>query len=160
MRTAVQVLTILCALGAATVAGTFFTFSTFTIAGLKRLGPAEGAAAMQAINEEAPKAPYMLLLLSTAAAFLVVMVHAGLHLAEPAACLRLVAGALYLGGVVLLTGLYHVPRNDALAALDPVSAEGIAYWGTYLAEWVWMNHVRTVAPLVAALLMTVSLLWE
>ena len=43
-------LTILCAIGAATAAGAFFTFSDFTIAGLKRLRPAQGAAAMQAIK--------------------------------------------------------------------------------------------------------------
>jgi uncharacterized membrane protein len=39
-------MTILCAIGVATAAGTFFTFSTFTMAGLKRLAPAQGAAAM------------------------------------------------------------------------------------------------------------------
>jgi len=50
-----------------------------------------------------------------------------------------------------------VPRNNNLDALDPDSAEGIAYWATYLEEWVRMNHVRTIAPLVAATLLTVSL---
>ena len=60
-------------------------------------------------------------------------------------------------GVVLLTIGYHVPRNDKLDGLDPNSAEGIAYWATYLEEWVRMNHVRTIAPLVTAVLLTVSL---
>ena len=40
-------------------AGVFFSFSTFTMSGLKRLNPAAGAAAMQEINREAPKAPLM-----------------------------------------------------------------------------------------------------
>ena len=52
---------------------------------------------------------------------------------------------------------YHVPRNNVLAALDPQSTDGVAYWATYLDEWVRMNHVRTIAPLVAAILLTVSL---
>ncbi|NEX23197.1 hypothetical protein G3480_23345 [Thiorhodococcus mannitoliphagus] len=48
MSVLAQALTILCALGAATAAGVFFTFSTFTMAGLKRLSAAQGMAAMQA----------------------------------------------------------------------------------------------------------------
>lgn len=157
MNTLGQTLTILSAVAAAVVAGTFFTFSTFTIEGLKRLDPAQGAAAMQAINREAPTAPFMLLLFGTGAACLATMVHAGLHLEEPASKVRLVASVLYLAGVILLTGLYHVPRNDLLEGLDPSSSEGIAYWAVYLEEWVRMNHVRTVAPCITAVLMTWSL---
>ncbi len=63
-------------------------------------------------------------------------------------------------GVVLTTGGYHVPRNNVLDGLEPNSAEGIAYWATYLQEWVRMNHVRTIAPLVAAVLLTLSLVSE
>lgn len=157
MSSFAQMTSILCAAGAATAAGTFFTFSTFTIAGLQRLAPEHGAAAMQAINKEAPAPPFMLLLFGTGVACLVLMIHSALHLGDPAAKYRLVAGALYLLGVVLMTGLYHVPRNDLLDGLDPASAEGTAYWAVYLEEWVRMNHVRTVAPLVAAILLMVSL---
>ena len=56
-----QTMTIVCAVGAGTVAGAFFTFSTFTMNGLKRLAPEQGAAAMQAINKEAPTPLFMLL---------------------------------------------------------------------------------------------------
>lgn len=47
--------------------------------------------------------------------------------------------------------------NNLLDSLDPHSAEGIAYWATYLEQWVRMNHVRTIAPLVSATLLTLSL---
>ena len=153
----VQTMTILCAVGAGTAAGVFFTFSTFTMEGLKRLSPAQGAAAMQAINKEAPTPLFMLLLFGTGAACVVLMIHAALHLQDSGSRYRLTAGALYIVGVVLVTVGYHVPRNNILDGLDPNSAEGIAYWATYLKEWVRMNHVRTIAPLVAAVLFTVSL---
>ena len=153
----VQTMTIICAVGAGTAAGAFFTFSTFTIAGLKRLSPAQGAAAMQAINKEAPTPLFMLLLFGTGAACLPLMVHAGLHLQESGSIYRLIAGALYNVGVVFATAGYHVPRNNILDSLDAESAEGVAYWKTYLEEWVRMNHVRTIAPLVAAALLAVSL---
>jgi uncharacterized membrane protein len=152
-----QTMTILCAVGAATAAGAFFTFSTFTIGGLKRLAPEHGAAAMQAINKEAPTPLFMLLLFGTGAACLVLMMYAGLNLQAPGSKYQLVAGALYVVGVVLLTVGYHVPRNNILDGLDPNSAEGVAYWSTYLEEWVRMNHVRTIAPLVAAILLALSL---
>lgn len=61
-------LTTLCALGAAATAGVFFTFSNFTMMGLKRLSPAQGMAAMQAINAAAPSPLFMLLLFGTGAA--------------------------------------------------------------------------------------------
>lgn len=157
MSSFAQTMTIICAVGAAMVAGAFFTFSTFTMKGLKRLAPAQGAAAMQAINKEAPTPLFMLLLFGTGVACLILMLYAVLHLREPGAKYQLIAGVLYLVGVVLMTGIYHVPRNNALDALDPNSAEGIAYWAVYLDEWVRMNHVRTLAPLAAAVLLTLSL---
>ncbi len=78
-----QTMTVLCAVGAGTATGAFFTFSTFTMAGLKRLAPAQGAAAMQAINKEAPTPLFMLLLFGTGAACLVLMIHAAMHLQDP-----------------------------------------------------------------------------
>ena len=152
-----RTMTIICAVGAAMAAGTLFTFSTFTINGLKRLPPTQGAAAMQAINKEAPTPLFMLLIFGTGAACLVLGVYAALHLDDPVSKYQLVACGLYIVGVVVLTGVYHVPRNDKLDGLDPNSAEGIAYWSTYLKEWVRMNHLRTVAPLVSAVLLAISL---
>jgi uncharacterized membrane protein len=150
-------LTVACAIGTALVAGVFFTFSTFAIEGLRRLAPADGAAAMQAINREAPRAPFLALFLGTGAACLALLGHAVLHLDVPGAGLRVTACVLYLLGGVVLTGAYHVPRNERLDALDPAGTEGVAYWAVYLREWVRMNHVRTVAPAVAALLLILSL---
>lgn len=152
-----QTMTILCAIGASAAAGAFFTFSTFTVEGLKRLGPAQGAAAMQAINKEAPTPLFMLLLFGTGLACLVLMIYAALHLQHPGSRYQLIAGAIYIVGVVVMTVGYHVPRNNVLAGIDPGSAEGVAYWSVYLEEWVRMNHVRTIAPLVASVLLTVSL---
>ena len=91
------------------------------------------------------------------AACLVLLIYSALYLQGSGSRYRLIACALYIVGVVLITVTYHVPRNNVLDALDPNSAEGIAYWATYLKEWVRMNHVRTIAPLVAAALLTVSL---
>ena len=150
-------LTIVCAVGAATAAGAFFTFSDFTMAGLRRLPPARGAAAMQAINKAAPSPLFMLLLFGTGAACVALMVSAAMNIDEPGSIMRLIAGAIYVAGVVVTTVGYHVPRNNRLDRVDPESAEGADYWAVYLKEWVPMNHVRSIAPLVSAVMLVVSL---
>ncbi len=157
MTTYTRALTIITAVGAATAAGAFLTFSTFTIGGLKRLPPSQGAAAMQSINRQALTPVFMLVLFGTGVACLLLGVDSVRNLDEVFAKHRLIASAIYLVGVVALTIGYHVPRNDLLAAVDPNSNEGIAYWATYLNEWVRMNHVRTVAPLVTSVILAITL---
>jgi uncharacterized membrane protein len=153
----VTALTILCAVGAAAVGGALFTFSDFTMAALKRLPPAQGIAAMQAINKAAPSPLFMLLLFGTGAACLAMMVLSWLRFDESGSPLRLVAGGIYLASVVVTTITYHVPRNDRLDRVDPASVEGADYWEIYQREWIPMNHVRSLAPLITAALLMVSL---
>jgi len=51
----------------------------------------------------------------------------------------------------------NVPLNDKLAMLRPQSAEAEQPWRECLASWTAWNHVRTVAALAAATLLTVAL---
>ena len=63
----------------------------------------------------------------------------------------IVAGAgLYVIGTVLVTMVFNVPLNNALAAVDPASGEGAAVWADYLRTWTNWNHVRTLAALAAS----------
>ena len=152
-----ETLTIIALVGAGLNAGVFFSYSTFTMQGLKRLDPAAGARAMQEINREAPRPPLMLLMFGTALLSSALMVAAVQNLGDTTSIYHLLAGGLFLVGVIFVTGLYHVPRNNKLDSVQAGSPEGIAYWKVYLTEWVRMNHVRTIAPAVAALLLALSL---
>jgi len=58
---------------------------------------------------------------------------------EPGAIYHIIGGALYLVGTILVTIVFNVPRNDALAAVDPASAEGATLWSRYLTEWMAWN---------------------
>jgi len=150
--------TIAALIGAGLNAGVFFAYSTFTMTGLKRLAPAAGAAAMQEINREAPKAPLMSLMFGTTIVSLVlILIEAGDLAGEVSARYQVAAGVLFIVGTIMVTGMYHVPRNNRLDRLDPESHEGQRYWGVYWDEWTRMNHVRTVAPAVAAILLAISL---
>ena len=137
-------LTVAAVVGCGLNGGVFFAFSSFVMPGLGRLRPAECAEAMQSINVTAVTPVFMTALFGTAALCFAVLV-AGIA-----------GGALYLAGTILLTIGYHVPRNNALAAADPATAEGERVWARYLREWTSMNHVRAAAALAAAALLAVG----
>ena len=69
----------------------------------------------------------------------------------------LVGGALYLIGCLLVTFIFNVPRNNALAAVEPTSPDGATIWADYLSNWTAWNHVRTVSSLLALVFLTVAL---
>ena len=58
---------------------------------------------------------------------------------EPGAIYHIIVGALYLVGTILVTIVFNVPRKNALAAVDPASAEGATLWSRYLTEWMAWN---------------------
>jgi uncharacterized membrane protein len=144
------------ALGCGLVAGVFFAFSSFVMRGLGRLPAAQGIAAMQAINVTAVSPPFMVALFGTAVACLAVAIESGRRWGEADAVAGLAGSLLYLLGAIAVTILANVPRNDALAAIDPASAAGARLWSDYLRGWTAWNHVRTVASLAAAALLTWS----
>lgn len=150
-------LTLLTALGCAIIGGVFFAFSVFVMSALARLPPAHGIAAMQSINITVINPLFMLVFLGTAVACLVLAVGPLFAWHTPRAA-YLVAGALlYLVGTFLVTMVCNVPRNEALAVVDPVSVAGAELWADYLKTWTAWNHVRTAAGLVAAIFLILAL---
>lgn len=144
-----KILVVITALMTAVSAGCLYAFSGFVMQGLQRLDPAEGVRAMQAINVTAVRPPFMLVFTGSALLCAAVVV-AALVSRGPATGWLIGGAALYLLGTFVLTIGYHVPRNDALAALDADAPGTATAWSTYLTEWVRMNHVRTAAAVAAA----------
>lgn len=138
------------AVGCGVVGGVFFGFSTFVMPALRALPPAQGIAAMQSINVKAVNPVFMAALFGSGVLCLGVGVAAVTSAEGAARALLLVGSAAYLVGDVALTIAFHVPRNDALAALDPGAASSVERWSTYLAGWTAGNHVRAAAGIVAA----------
>jgi len=151
------VLTLVTALGCGLAAGVFFAFSSFVMKALARLPSPQGIAAMQSINIEAPTPLFMAALLGTALACVAVAVSALFIWDEPAAVYMLVGGLIYLVGTILLTIVYHIPRNDALASIDPDGVDAANHWQRYVTGWTAWNHVRAAAALAAAAILTIAL---
>ncbi|MZF85177.1 anthrone oxygenase family protein [Streptomyces sp. SID5643] len=145
------VLTVLGVLGTGLVAGVFCAFSTFVMRGLGMLPSAQGVAAMKAVNVAAVAPPFMIVFLGSAVLCAVIAVVTFVLWPDEGTVELLVGSALYLFGSFGLTIVANVPRNDALAELEPGTPEAAAYWPVYLREWTLWNHVRTAASAGAAL---------
>jgi uncharacterized membrane protein len=149
--------TLATALGCELVAGVFFAFSSFVMASLKRLPPAQGIAAMQSIIIVAVTPVFMTALFGMAAACLGLAAWAVISWGEGPSALVLAGGTLYLLGTIGVTVACNVPLNNRLATLHPQGAEAAGYWAKYVTTWTAWNHVRTIAALAAAALLTVAL---
>ncbi|MEU0672493.1 anthrone oxygenase family protein [Streptomyces sp. NPDC006172] len=151
------VLTVLGVLGTGLTAGVFCAFSTFVMKGLAALPPAQGVAAMNAVNAAATTPAFMVVFLGTAVLCAMIAVVTFVLWPDEGAVLLLVGSALYLFGSFGVTVVANVPRNETLAGLEPGTAEAVAYWPAYVREWTVWNHVRTVAAAGAALAYVLAL---
>lgn len=163
------------AIGCGMMAGLYFAFSTFVMRALSGMPVAAGAMAMQTINRVILRSPFMPLFGGTTAisvALLAAVVFvwskdvtwtafgpallteptvwsvADLSVSAPV----FGAGLVYFIGMFLCTGLFNVPLNEELDAVDPASHEGAAVWRAYVRQWTRWNHVRALSSGLACLL--------
>ncbi len=142
----VDLLALLTALGAATVGGVFFGFSSFVMKALAQLPAAQGVAAMQRINTVVINPWFMGVFMGTLLLSIACMVAALMT----GSVALLAAALLYAVGTFGVTVAFNVPRNNQLERLAATSSEAAAYWPAYVREWTRWNHVRTAAALLAA----------
>ncbi|WHO73059.1 DUF1772 domain-containing protein [Rhizobium sp. BT03] len=139
------------AIGSGLVAGIFFAFSTFIMTAFSRIPPEQGIAAMNSINVTIVRSPFMALFVPTAILCLVIAVLALMNWRGGASTLMLAGAALYVFASFLSTIVFNVPMNDALTKVSGSGAEAATLWATYLRDWTWWNHVRTLASLLASM---------
>jgi uncharacterized membrane protein len=144
------------AIGCGLIAGVFFAFSTFVMKALAQQPPAQGIAAMQSINITVINPLFMTAFLGTGAACFFLAISSLLKWHQPGAAYLLIGSLLYLVGTFGVTIAFNVPLNDALAIAKPDSTEGANLWASYLVNWTIWNHIRTVAALAAAVVLTIA----
>ncbi|MFD4597549.1 DUF1772 domain-containing protein [Streptomyces sp. NPDC058464] len=151
------VLVLLGVLGTGLVAGVFCGFSAFVMRGLASLPPAQGVAAMNAINRAALTPAFMLLFAGSAVVCAMIAVVTFVVWPDSGKTELLLGSGLYLFGSFGLTAMANVPRNEALTKLEPGTPEAVSYWPVYVREWTLWNHVRTVVSAAAALVYVLAL---
>lgn len=140
------------AIGCGLLAGLYFSFSTFINSALGRIETPAGIAAMNSINVVIVRSPFMPLFLGSSLAALILACIALFHWHQPGSVAVFAGGLIYVVGMFLCTMVLNVPLNNALAAVDPASANGAEVWANFLRDWTFWNHVRTIASTVAMVL--------
>jgi len=139
------------------MAGFFFAFSICVMRALGAIPPAHSISAMKSINVAVINPWFLTSFFGTAVLSVLLAVAAVLRWQEPGAAYVMAGGLLYFVGTFLVTILFNVPRNNALAPVEETSREGATLWADNLMTWTKWNHVRTVAALVAAMSFTLGL---
>lgn len=150
-------LTLLAALGSGLIAGVFFAFSAFVMKALARRPAGEGIAAMQSINVVVLTSWFMAAFLGTGVACVLTLIISLLRWHMPGAAWLLAGSVLYLAGSLLVTIVFNVPKNEALAAAAPADPGSVKLWAAYVAGWTLWNHVRTAASFGAAASFAIAL---
>ncbi|MFE6969697.1 anthrone oxygenase family protein [Isoptericola sp. NPDC057653] len=141
-----DVLLVLTTLVTGLAGGVFAAFSTFVVAGLRRVAPDDAAAAMAGINADAVRPPFMTLF-GAAVVVPVVTGVIGLVGGYDGAWLVVACAVVVLVGMLGVTAAANVPLNDRLAA-----SPDAAGWAAFDRPWSRWNHVRTVACAAACAL--------
>jgi len=157
MRALVSALLWFSAIGCGLIAGLYFAFSTFIMTALGRIDQAPGIAAMNAINVDILRCVFLPLFLLTTLTSAGLLLAGGLDWRAPGSLAMIAGGLLYVIGMVIVTMVFNVPLNDALAAVDGDGPEAAAVWRRYLSDWTMWNHVRTVASTLATALFVYAL---
>jgi uncharacterized membrane protein len=132
------------------VSGAFYAFSSFVMKGLGEVPAPQGITAMQSINVTAVQAPFMLGFMGAVLLSVAAVVVAIVRWGQPGSIWLIVGAVLYVVGCFGVTMVLNVPLNNALAAVDPASAEGAKLWATYLRDWTNWNTVRMIASIAAS----------
>lgn len=154
--TFVNAMILISALGSALVAGVFFAFSTFIMKALGRLQPEQGIAAMQSINVTVLNPWFFAVFFGTGAGCIFLAIFALLNWSGPVAIHLAVGSMLYVVGSIVVTMVFNVPLNNALARADANHPDSVSLWRHYLHRWTFWNHVRTGGSLAAATLLVLA----
>ena len=134
------------------MAGLYFAFSVFIMAALKTIPDMSAAMAMNAINKVIVKSAFMPVFFGSS---LLAVVLVFLALDDERAGLIILAGGVYILGMLLCTVLFNVPLNNRLLGASFDNQPTV--WRNYVVEWARWNHVRSISSLLAFILYVLAL---
>ena len=138
------------ALWSAIVGGVFSAFSEFVMSALRKTETSGAIEAMQHINRDVIRTQFVAGILSIAVFSTLVTLYSFAAFEGAALVTLVLAAAVYLPSVFLMTVLGNVPMNNRLESLDHTSAEAHAYWLEYGEKWTRLNHFRSLGSVVTA----------
>ena len=146
-------------LGSGVLSGVYFIFSFCVMKSLDAQGATSAIATMNAINVIIVNPFFSLFFFGApivCAALLGLAVKEGVGSSLDTKLTT--AGALVLLiGELLLTGVVHIPKNNALSVYKPGQASDAAVWADYYTSWTAWNHVRGFASMVTVACLSYAL---
>jgi uncharacterized membrane protein len=140
------------AIGCGLIGGLYFAFSAVIMTSLGRIDQGAGIVAMNAINEDIVRSSFMPIFLGTTLAGAALAAMAVFGLGGPESSAMLAGGVIYVIGMFVVTMIFNVPLNNALAAIDPAGLDSGLIWTGYVSNWAFWNHVRMFASVIASAL--------
>ncbi len=151
-----MVCTYVALVGAGVMSGVYVAFSVMVMPALDRRPPAEAVGFMQETNRFALRPGFQLAFSGTALVSLAAGVLAVLDGGDGR--WWTVAGALAYLASVVLTGTFHVPRNNALDRVDATTLQAAADgWASYARPWTQANHLRALMCIASVVAYAVAL---
>lgn len=140
----------------ALMAGLYFGFSTAVMPGLARTDDRTYVTSMQRIDQAILNPRFIT---TFVAALAVPIIAVFLHLEDGRDRLPwIVAGAVFYGSTVIITGTVNVPLNDRLQAAGEVTDRSAsAVRAAHHDRWTRFNTARTVLCTAAAVALTTAL---
>jgi uncharacterized membrane protein len=138
------------ALGSGIIGGIYFAFSTFIMTSLASISTESGVAAMNAIDRVIVRSLFMPVFLGMVVISAVLVILAIRQWTMGAGSLIIAGALLYVLASFVSTIAFNVPLNDKLATFQGNEAAAAEFWATYLKDWTFWNHVRTIASLAAS----------
>jgi uncharacterized membrane protein len=105
---------------------------------------------MQSINITVLNPWFLGVFLGTAVVCILLLVWSFFLGSQSGSVYLITGSAFYLIGCLMVTGIFNVPKNEALAKVNALAADSERHWHNYVDKWTDWNHVRTVASLLAA----------
>lgn len=144
------------------VAGFLFAFAVVVMPGLRALDDADYLRAFRLIDGviQNNQPLFILVWVGSLLAMIVAMILGGLEFGGVHRALLLATGALYLGGVGVLTAVVHLPLNANVQRLriDEVGPQALREArAAFEPRWNRWNRVRTVIAAITVGLMLVVL---
>lgn len=137
--------------------GVYFAFSTLVMPALRALSANHAVPAMQLININAVRLPFMVIFFGGAASALaVVITELTSGAATPTTPHRIVGAGLALAAFGI-TIVRNVPLNNTLTRITPDGPDIEARWNTFGRSWSAANHARATAALAATIILVDSL---
>jgi uncharacterized membrane protein len=138
----------LCIFASALISGFFYAYYCSVMPGLAATDAQSAIKAMQGINAVVRNASFAFSFFGTlvfGAIAIFLLVGAG---GWPLA-LALLGTAIYGLGAFMVTLLYSVPLNEALAAVTPTPQDAVQIWQNYLEPWAFWNALRTLMSILS-----------